>query len=1382
MDSEYEMGHIRKLQAQHVRMQEKTFTNWINNVFQHGRVGIRIKNLFTELADGTHLLRLLELISGEALPPPSRGRMRVHLLENNSHALAFLRAKVPIPLIGPENIVDGDQTLILGLIWVIILRFQISHISLDREEFGDSAALLSAKEALLLWCQRKTASYANVGISDFSHSWSDGLAFSALIHAHRPDLLDYGSLRPDRPLHNLALAFHVAERELGIAPLLDPDDVAALQPDERSIMTYVSLYYHHFSRLHWGQTIQRRLAKILLQLQETEALQAQYEQLVADLLHWTAEKQLERAEAARSQALLRRLLQLERLETLARRFQSKAALRESFLKDAEKVLDQNRALPASPATVEVAAQRLGMLEASILPQEGRFQTLAETAGLRPQGQARLGRCSPQVALSNPAPKQAFTECVCALAPQQEISLRWERLLQGLQEQRKQMASMQVGLSLLQEIEAASNQLKELQVLASSRACGQQLAEVTELLQKHDLLEAQVSAHAAHVSHLAHQTAELDCSLGTSVEVLQAKARALTQLHQSLVSLVGARRTLLEQTKQQAEFLHNCEEEEAWLRERRQLMESAALGRDTSQLAGSLRKHKALEADLRRHQAVCMDLVQRASDLSRRGTPMQLDHRERAERVQGAWQLLRVQAAELGARLQTALLVKQPRPQSTQPQYIKKWSGSLVLPLSGNCTQSRSSDRSCLALVPTPRELGPDLTSFELQLRPCRDGVQREKARCVSPVKGSRFTWLPEEALDTLEGCWNQEPTGHNVEQEPQGVSALSPPGEGPTNPGPWSEAPCHSGPGGAWKMVLQAEPDLDFDPSTILKTQDHLHQDYEGLRALAELRRVRLEEAVALFGFSSSCGELRSWLEEQAALFQVLPPHADGLEAMQLRHQKVLHALAVGKGLWAEVSSSAEQLQQRCPGHAVEIRQQQEELRRRLGQLEALKKEQDAQLARCREVYPFLQECGPTRVQLQDMLLQLEALETGCSEDPPNALQLAQQKVLGLESRLHYLRGEASRFKESGTAESQTLREEVETLQGLLKQVQEQVTQQEQVRAKAQAQQSFLQEGRQLLLCTEGVQARLCSKEELVDVASAQWLLGEHQDLLKEIRLHQERLQQLEAQGQVMATLDSPDSQELAGVLRLLAQRGQELRAAWEQRQQWLQEGLELQRLSREVNAFTTTCAKHEAFLHRDNQGEDMREAQGLQQQHKEFERLLGSLGPWAEALWARGKKLVQSQHPAACKVREQLQSAQVKWSRVQDRSEQRRRQLLAALQLQELTLWMEEKWLMVGGEFPHAPGNVLQKLRRHKVAERELLSAHEHMQNLQQAGRELLSSRPHSREDVQAGLQSLGSKWEELKLKMAQRGDQLRQARRQEQLLTWLQVHRRGRRAQEGH
>jgi spectrin beta len=72
------------------------------------------------------------------------------------------------------------------------------------------------------------------------------------------------------------------------------------------------------------------------------------------------------------------------------------------------------------------------------------------------------------------------------------------------------------------------------------ACGQKLTEVERLLQRHELLEAQISALGAHVSHLAHQTMKLDSSMGTAVEVLQAKARALAQLYQSLMSLARSR--------------------------------------------------------------------------------------------------------------------------------------------------------------------------------------------------------------------------------------------------------------------------------------------------------------------------------------------------------------------------------------------------------------------------------------------------------------------------------------------------------------------------------------------------------------------------------------------------------------------------------------------------------------------------------------------------------------------------------------------------------------------------------------------------------------------------------------------------------------------------
>ncbi|XP_037119551.1 plectin a isoform X4 [Syngnathus acus] len=253
------------------RVQKKTFTKWVNKHLVKAQR--HVSDLYEDLRDGHNLISLLEVLSGETLPR-EKGRMRFHKLQNVQIALDFLkRRQVKLVNIRNDDIADGNPKLTLGLIWTIILHFQISDIQVNGQSDD-----MTAKERLLLWSQRMVEGYPGLRCDNFTSNWRDGRLFNAIIHKHRPNLIDMGKVGRQNNQQNLEQAFNVAERELGVTRLLDPEDVDVPHPDEKSIITYVSSLYDAMPRVPDVQDG--------VKANELELRWQEYNELVTMLLQW----------------------------------------------------------------------------------------------------------------------------------------------------------------------------------------------------------------------------------------------------------------------------------------------------------------------------------------------------------------------------------------------------------------------------------------------------------------------------------------------------------------------------------------------------------------------------------------------------------------------------------------------------------------------------------------------------------------------------------------------------------------------------------------------------------------------------------------------------------------------------------------------------------------------------------------------------------------------------------------------------------------------------------------------------------------------------------------------------------------------------------------
>ncbi|XP_037299211.1 spectrin alpha chain, non-erythrocytic 1 isoform X2 [Manduca sexta] len=692
----FEQGRIKALQEERLHIQKKTFTKWINSFLQKARM--EVEDLFVDLADGRRLLKLLEIISGERLPRPNTGRMRVHKIENVNKSLSFLHTKVRLESIGAEDIVDGNPRLILGLIWTIILRFQIQEIEIDVDEENVSSEKKSAKDALLLWCQRKTSGYHGVHIHNFTDSWRSGLGFNALIHAHRPDLFRWHEVPATDHVETLNHAFDMAHKHLGIPRLLDAEDVDTSRPDEKSVMTYVASYYHTFARMKNEQKSGRRIANIIGQMMDCDGRKGEYSRLVTALLEWIRLKieELNGRDLPNSLDGIQRLLLAfkqyrtvekppkykERSEIEALYFDINtmqkslvgepwAPLEGQLPQDLERAWQQleqaEHAREIALRTELLRQQRLEQLNykfntKSVLrkgylkemiqvlsdPRYGSNlaqvdATVKKHEAISADILARTERFEDLSAMAAELVREGYHGAEAVSRTEQAVLQRWRELLELLERHRASLARLAKLMALLREADAVRHTLGDMKAQFQSEEVGRHLVDVERLLQAHALQELQLGALDESIRRLVRLGAAAD-GPAQPVKQLAQQLAHLQDAYDSLLAAAKDRKARLEDARNLFQFLEDHDEEEGWVTDKQRICRADVAAKDLRGVLALRQKHAALLTELRAREHVSQRHRAKGQSLIDAKHPKSAEIERRLTSLSKQWEVLRELAA------------------------------------------------------------------------------------------------------------------------------------------------------------------------------------------------------------------------------------------------------------------------------------------------------------------------------------------------------------------------------------------------------------------------------------------------------------------------------------------------------------------------------------------------------------------------------------------------------------------------------------------------------------------------------------------------------------------------------------------------------------------
>uniref|UniRef100_A0A669B8J9 Spectrin beta chain n=1 Tax=Oreochromis niloticus TaxID=8128 RepID=A0A669B8J9_ORENI len=1309
----FECSRIKALADERDAVQKKTFTKWVNSHL--ARVSCRISDLYNDLRDGYMLTRLLEVLSGELLPRPTRGRMRIHCLENVDKALQFLKEqRVHLENVGSHDIVDGNHRLTLGLIWTIILRFQIQVIKIETE---DNRETRSAKDALLLWCQMKTAGYPEVNIQNFTTCWRDGLAFNALIHRHRPDLIEFHKLTRSNATHNLQQAFNIAEQHLGLTKLLDPEDVNTENPDEKSIITYVVSYYHYFSKMKALIVEGKRVGKVLDSCIEAEKIVNRYDALASDLLEWIEKTIAVISNQKFANSLTGVQQQLQAFTTYCTiekpiKFQEKGNL-EVLLFTIQSKLRANNQKPYVPndgtlisdinkawERLEKAEHERGVALRQELIRQEKLELLAQRFDHKTtMRQAWLNENQRLVSQDNfgydlPAVEAAMKkhEAIEAdIASYEErigvvVELAAEMEVEGYYDIRRILARKENILgqwSLLKELVAGRRTrleknlalqktfqdmvymidwMEDMQVQLLSRDFGKHLLEVDDLLQKHGLQEADITVQAERVETLNTAALKFTTIEGyqpCDPQVICNRVNHVSSCLEELKHLATKRRAELEESRKLWAFFQELEESEAWIREKSSILGAQGYGKDLSSVLRLLQQHKTLAGELLAHRSLLQVRVFNSAPGKRTA--------ERIMEVKGEWKRLEDQAAQHLSHLQEALNFFQF---STETDDVVAWLQDAYRLVSSE--DFGHDEYSTQSLLKKHRGVSEAIDKHRLPVVALRKHMVAKTGGCGGRGtqvrrRGRRTEWLKAvtttkaqlsgQCLSCCLNCYQElaESKFCSSKLQPSCCRFESLDQEMNSLMGRILDV----------NQIVQQLLDGGHPSSTEVRgCQDHLNSRWNSIVELVEQKKDQLDSMLRLQNYLLECAEIKSQIQDKRKAIdatQYVGSDLGGVLALQRRLSTMEGALSVLEPKLLHLQEEAEHLATAHPVRAMEVLVQfdgisveWEELKRTLQGCE------DSLMVASR-LQSFIQD-------LDSFLTWLVQTQTAAASDQlPNNLEEA-EKLINEHAALKEEIGRYEEDYERLQAMNELLESEEAPLpQAALQQwlqkldvgwnkLLEMWESRREVLVQAHIFHLFLRDVKQAESFLNNQESALAHVELPTTVETVEAAIKKHKDFTTTMELNLHRIKAVIEAGESLISQNNIYSERIKELLTLR-------KPFVELAQQWLEklnDQWELQRFLQDCHELGDwVCEK--MLMARDSSRDETQKLHKKWLKHQAFMAELAQNKEWLDKIEKEGQQLIQEKPELSPVVRKKLEEIRECWHDLESTTQAKARQLFEA-------------------------------------------------------------------------------------------------------------------------